>query len=50
MTDLTIFYCSITILGIFFYPVFTIGLILAHYNHPFLAIIAMLYSFVKGRN
>jgi len=37
----------LTLLGIFLFPVFTLGCVLIHYNHPILGVIAIIYSLFK---
>ncbi len=39
--------CFMTILGIFFRPVFTFGCVLIYYEHPLLGVLALLISMFK---
>jgi len=37
-----------TLLGILFCPVFTLGCVLVHYDHPLLGILAIAISLLRG--
>lgn len=37
----------ITLIGIFYFPIFTLGCVLINYNHPVLGVIAIIASIVK---
>ncbi len=40
----------LTLIGILFAPVFTLGVILIYYDHPFLGILALIISVAKFIN
>lgn len=40
----------LTLIGAFKFPVFTLGCVLIHYNHPVLGIIIIIYSLLKDRD
>ncbi len=37
----------LTIIGVLTYPIFTLGCVLIHYNHPILGILIIIYSVCK---
>lgn len=37
----------LVLIGIFSFPIFTLGAVLIHYDHPALGTIAILYSILK---
>jgi len=37
----------LTFLGIFYAPIFTLGAVLIHYNHPILGVIAIVVSLLQ---
>lgn len=39
----------LTIIGIFMFPIFTLGCVLIHYNHEILGMIAIFYSILKEK-
>lgn len=40
----------LTLIGAYKFPVFTLGCVLIHYNHPVLGIVIIIYSLLKERD
>jgi len=40
----------LTLIGVFTYPIFTLGCVLIHYNHPVIGIVIIIYSLSKDKN
>lgn len=40
----------ITLIGVYCFPIFTLGCVLIHYGHPVLGIIIIIYSLFKDGN
>lgn len=40
----------LTLIGILFFPIFTLGCVLIHYHHPYLGIIAIIVSILTDTN
>jgi len=43
----TIILIILTLIGVKTYPIFTLGCVLIHYNHPILGTIIIIYSIFK---
>lgn len=46
----TILLIILTLIGAFKFPIFTLGCVLVHYNHPVLGVVVIIYSVLKGNN